>query len=101
MTPTNKHSVNRKSAFTAILNLATMVSATLMLFSLYFYYHFYFKWIGRFNSEGRFFDNSDSVVYTDDGDAMIIPVVFFFLMTLGFVTIRLKMRKRNMQTPAK
>lgn len=95
MTRTIKNFSNLKWNFTAILLLAAMASGSLMLLASYFYYQFYFKWVGRFNSEGRFFDARESVVYTDDGDVMIIPVILLFLVTLVLIIAIIKSKKRK------
>ncbi len=43
-------------------------------FFAWLYYDLYWRWRGRFNAEGRYFDEDAVVVYRQQNEALVIPL---------------------------
>ena len=65
-----------------------------MLCSAWSYYELYFKWLGKFNEEGRYFDVDECVVYSTDSAIFIAPALLFTALTLLLILVIRRGSKR-------
>jgi hypothetical protein len=59
--------------------LALLAAPPTAFFGL-LYYEGYWRWRGRFNSEGRYFDAEDAVVHHVDAEVLILPLALFLAL---------------------
>lgn len=75
------------------LQLLSTLGTIFIIASVVFFwmaYTYYFKWIGLFNSEGRYFDDKECVVYLSQDSALIVPAIVFILLALFMFHARRK-----------
>jgi uncharacterized membrane protein YdjX (TVP38/TMEM64 family) len=66
---------------------AAILSVTASLFSGFFYFAFYWPYRGQFNEEGRYFDEKNLVVYHEQADVFIVPMLVFLLLAIVLVAV--------------
>ena len=72
----------------------SLISSALFFWA---WYAFYFSI--EFNQMGRYFDEENSVVYTDDGVVWIIPAIGFLLLAVVMLAWRLWRRRSSGSRP--
>jgi uncharacterized membrane protein YhaH (DUF805 family) len=76
-----------------LIGISSILSFLDSLLCFWFYYEMYLKW--EFNELGRYFDEANSVVYTENGSFGLIPAGGFLLVALIGFWIVLRRRKVN------
>jgi len=66
---------------------AASLSAAASLFFGFFYFAFYWQFRGRFNEEGRYFDDTDSVVYHEQTGLLIVPTLACLALAILFAAV--------------
>jgi|GEM_PF-2699569 hypothetical protein len=63
-----------------------------LLFGL-LYYSEYYKWRNQFNENGRYFDLLGNVVYLEQNSILIIPFIFFIVLSVVNLWMYTKSKK--------
>jgi len=71
-----------------VLSIIGTIFSIASLISLWLFYENYLKWAGLFNSDGRYFDENESVVYLSQDFILIVPTILFFAIALIVFWIR-------------
>ena len=78
-----------------VLSIIGMFFTIASLMSLWLFYQNYLKWVGLFNSEGRYYDENESVVYLSQDSILIIPTILFTAIALMAFWIRHRYSKNE------
>lgn len=70
-----------------LLLAATFLSAAASLVIGFFYFTLYWPFRGRFNAEGRYFDEADLAVYHAQTGLLIVPMLAFMALAILFTAI--------------
>lgn len=87
-------SKRKKRTAQFLLLAAACLSAAASLVIGFFYFTLYWPFRGRFNEEGRYFDEADLVVYHAQTGLLIVPTLAFMALAILLATIWWVRRKR-------
>ncbi|KAF1021051.1 MAG: hypothetical protein GAK30_02075 [Paracidovorax wautersii] len=78
MSPAQRPGIRR-----SLLLIAISLCATASAIFGFLYYGLYWKYRDLFNENGRYFDETDSVVYQDEAAILIVPAIALLVLALG------------------